>query len=102
MKSTLDLQNKLKELLGSENVYFQPPTNQRMQYPCIVVERRKINQLNADNRMYLYDKCYTLTHIGYDEDPDIIDLLLKSFQMIRYDRPFVSDNLYHDVFELFW
>lgn len=102
MKTTLDLQNELKKLLGSDNVYFQPPTNFRMHYPCFVVQRRSIKQLNADNKAYLYDKCYTLTYISAEEDPDMIDTVLNHFKMVRYDRPFISDNLHHDVFELYW
>ena len=102
MKSTLDFQNELKSLLGSDHVYFQPPTNLRMQYPCFVVARRNTKQLNADNKAYLFDKCYTVTYISYEDDPDMIDTMVHHFKMCRYDRPFINDNLHHDVFEVYW
>ena len=102
MGTTLDLQNKLKEILGSDNVYFQPPSNYHMQYPCIVFDRGSAAQKNADNYAYKFDKRYTVTHIGYDPDDDIVNKLVHSFQMIKYDRHFVSDNLQHDVFSLYW
>ena len=35
MSKRIDLGNKLKEILGSSNVYFQPPDNLKMVYPCI-------------------------------------------------------------------
>ena len=35
MSKRVDLGNKLKEILGSNNVYFQPPDNLKMVYPCI-------------------------------------------------------------------
>lgn len=102
MGTTLDLQNELKELLGSDNVYFQPPTNLRMNYPCIVMERGSGHQLDADNRTYIFTKRYVITHIGYDPDEEMVDKLVHHFKMCKYDRHFVSDNLQHDVFTLYW
>lgn len=102
MGTTLDLQNELKSVLGSPNVYFQPPSTVRMQYPCFVVRRHAITQLNADNKAYVYTKCYDVTYISYDEDPDMIDTMLRHFQMIKYGRPYTSDNLHHDPFVLYW
>ena len=102
MGTTLELQNELKELLGSDNVYFQPPSNYQMSYPCFVFERGSGSQTNADNYTYRFTKRYTITHIGYDPDDDIIDKVVHHFQMIRYDNHFVNDNLQHDVFSLYW
>jgi hypothetical protein len=100
--TTLDLQNDLKKLLGSDNVYFQPPNNLRMEYPCIVVNRSSTKQIHADNRTYFYTKRYTLTYISYEEDPDMVDTLIKHYKMCTYERSFISDNLHHDVFILYW
>ena len=36
MAPRLDLQKLLVELLGSDNVYFQPPPSVQMNYPAIV------------------------------------------------------------------
>lgn len=102
MGTTLELQNKLKEILGSDNVYFQPPSNVGMQYPCIVFERGSANHNYANNSTYRYLPRYNVTHIGYDPDPDIIQQMLQAFQMIKYDRHFVTDNLQHDVFSLYY
>lgn len=102
MGTTLALQNELKQLLGSDNVYFQPTTNIRMQYPCFVVKRKSGKQLAADNKNYKFDKCYSLTYISYEEDPDMVDTVVWHFPMCRYDTPFTSDNLHHDVFTLYW
>ena len=102
MGTTLDLQNELKAILGSNNVYFQPPSGIKMHYPCFVVNRHSITQFDADNSTYLYTKCYDVTYISNEEDPDMIDTMLNHFRMIKYGRPFVSDNLYHDPFVLYW
>ncbi len=39
----------LVSLLGSDNVYFQPPPTVKMQYPCIVYKRDYLNTEFADN-----------------------------------------------------
>ena len=102
MGTTLDLQNELKELLGSDNVYFQPPTNLRMQFPCFVFSRGSGKQTFSDNKTHQFTKRYTVTHIGYDPDPDIIEAVVRHFQMCTYDQHFVKDNLQHDTFSLYW
>ena len=102
MGTTLDLQNELKSLLGSNNVYFQPPSTVKMKYPCFLVERAGASQRNADNKRYLFTKKYTVTYISNESDPDMIDTVTNHFQHCRYDRPFINDNLHHDVFTLYW
>jgi len=102
MGTTLDLQNELKEILGSDNVYFQPPSNVKMHYPCFVFERGSGSQSFADNKTYRFTKRYKLTHIGYDPDDDIVETVVRHFSMCRYDRHFVNDGLQHDAFDLYW
>lgn len=102
MGTTRDLQDKLKEILGSNNVYFQPPQTLKMKYPCFVFTRGSANHQFADNKTYQFTNRYSLTHIGYDPDPDIIKQVVTTFQMCTYDNHFVNDNLHHDVFSLYW
>lgn len=102
MGTTLELQNKLKDILGSDHVYFQPPSNRNMTYPCIVFTRGSGSQMDANNKTYRFVKRYSVTYISFDPDPDIIEQLLEAFQMIKYDQHFVSDTLQHDVFSLYW
>lgn len=101
MDRRVELQEILKSILNSNNVYFQPPPSVKMKYPCIVYERSGINQIKADNKDYLRRIRYTITLIGADSESsyvkDILDLPLCS-----YDRFFVSDGLNHDVFSLFY
>ena len=39
MARRLELQNLLANLLGTNNVYFQPPPTVQMEYPAIVYHR---------------------------------------------------------------
>ena len=49
MTSRLELQAKLEELLGSEQVYYQPPESIKMSYPAIVYSKSRIETKKANN-----------------------------------------------------
>lgn len=95
------LQDLLVQLLGSKNVYFQPPPNVVMRYPCIVYRRDFIQLDYADDFAYKKKKRYQVTVI--DSDPDsVIHERLSELPMCSYDRFFTADNLNHDVYNLFF
>lgn len=99
MAPRLDLQTLLESI--TEHVYFQPPSNITMQYPCIVYKRNDDEAKFADNRRYLHTKRYEVTVI--DRDPD--SLLWEEIQdlpLCDFDRHFTADDLNHDVYNLFF
>lgn len=96
----LELQEKLSKLVP--NVYFQPPSNVRMTYPAIVYSLDKVHALRADNWTYVRCFCYTVTFISSKYDEAKILEILDAFEMISLNRTFVSDNLYHTVFQLYF
>ena len=101
MAPRLDLQAKLIEILQSANVYFQPPPNVVMNYPCIVYQR-DYNQVNhADDIPYRTRYRYQVTVIDRNPDSEFVDKVLQ-LPMCTYDRFYTSDNLNHDVFKLFF
>jgi len=101
MGSRLELQTMLETLLGSGNVYFQPPSSYQMSYPCIVYERSRILSAGADNLPYKHDNKYTITVM--DEDPDSeIPITVSKLARCSHDRAFKSDQLNHDVFTLIY
>lgn len=96
-----ELQALLVTLLGTTNVYFQPPPTLKMQYPCIVYKRDLVQTNFADNSPYKHKKRYLVTVI--DRDPDsLIPDKLGMLPMCVYDRFYTADNLNHDVFKLFF
>lgn len=101
MAQRLDLQNLLISLLGSNNVYFQPPSNIQMQYPCIVYKRDDIKNDFANNQPYKQKKRYQITVIDPNPDSDIPDKLGR-LPLCAYDRFYAADNLNHDVYKLFF
>lgn len=99
MASRLKLSDLLHELIGNDNVYFQPPPSLKMHFPCIVYERVRINTSFADNVPYKLDKVYQITYIDSDPDSEI-PMKLANLPQCVFERQFISDNLYHNVFRL--
>lgn len=96
-----DLQDLLVSLLGSDNVYFQPPPSLQMSYPCIVYERGRINTDFADDLPYNRRKQYQVTVIDRDADSLIPDKV-GALATCVHERFFTANNLNHDVFRLFF
>lgn len=103
MNSRLDLQDKLTELLGSDHVYFQPPESIRLKYPCFIYERSSGYSQAADDLKYHKYFRYELMFITKEPDTnDFISTILDAFEYCTYTRHFVSDNLNHEVFDLYY
>lgn len=100
-KSREDLHELLVDILGSRNVYFQPPESFKLKYPCIVYERSDIRTVKADNIKYTMQKRYTVTYISEDPDSEIPDKIVQ-LPYCSFDRDFKSGNMNHDVFDLYW
>lgn len=102
MKSRLELQQKLEEILGSRNVYFQPPTGLQIKYPCIIYHKQSYKQDRADDKTYLLHNQYQVMVITKDPDSNLPKKLIDAFQMISFATRFVKDNLYHESFNLYY
>ena len=101
MATRIDVQNVLEELLGSRNVYYQPPESLKMSYPAIVYSRKTIDNSYANNSVYKQNYAYEITVIDKNPDSEIVNKVSK-LPTCRFDRHFKSDNLNHDVFTLYY
>lgn len=95
----LDLHEVLKEIC--ENVYFQPPPNADMKYPCVVYSRDAAVTVFAGNAPYRNTKRYQVTVIDKDPDSPIPDKVAH-LPMCTFQRFFTADNLNHDVYDLYF
>ena len=95
------MQQLLKTLLGSPNVYFQPPENLKLSYPCIVYARNSGDTQFADDSPYAYTKRYGLTVIDKNPDSEILDKI-ATLPMCTFDRHYTADNLNHDTYNLYF
>lgn len=101
MASRLELHNKLTELLGKNNVYYQPPESVKMEYPAIRYSLSKIENRRADDTSYLMTNCYDITVIDRRPDNPVIKELLR-MPMCSYGRHYSSDNLDHTTLTLYY
>lgn len=101
MERRLKLQAILEGITKNKNVYFQPPSSIRMRYPAIVYSLDNIDTIYADDKPYRMRKNYLVTLIVDDPDSDLIDKISK-LPLCSFERSYVSDNLYHYVFSLFY
>ena len=49
MASRLNLHNELIKMLGTNNVYYQPPESIKMKYPAIVYSKSNIRSTFAND-----------------------------------------------------
>lgn len=101
MASRLKLQTELEELLGSENVYFQPPSSVKMKYPAIKYSLSNIEIKHADDTSYNNKRVYELILIDSSPDSEFVDKLLQ-LPYCSFDRFYPSDNLNHYSFTLYY
>ena len=101
MNNRLKLHEILCEALGSRNVYFQPPSSIQMKYPAIVYSRSNINKKNANGNPYITNLSYDETLIDKNPDSPIVKSILE-IPYCSYGRHYVSDNLNHDSFPIYY
>lgn len=101
LKTRNELHTKLVELLGSTNVYYQPPESLKLEYPAIIYSKEYITLVHADNSNYFKHNRYTITVIDKKPDNPVIDKLLD-LQHCSFDRHYKTNNLNHDVLTLYY
>lgn len=102
MASRMDLQNELIVLLGSDHVYYDPPENLQMQYPCFIYTVSKANERYSDNKVYRYVNGYDITYVDINQDSDVLEKFKTHFLMSNFNRHYVADELHHTVFVVYW
>jgi len=101
MSDRLELHELLCTILGSRNVYFQPPDNLQMVYPAIVYDISNRESEHADDIPYIHRKQYTLIIIDKNPDsliPDKIGVLPTA----SFKRSYKANNLNHNVYALYY
>lgn len=100
MDRRLKLDGILRDILGSGNVYFQPPESIKLKYPCIIYKRASDTAFFADDMKYKRYLCYDITVIDLNPDSQIPDKV-SNLPLCSYSGFFVSDNLNHDMFKIY-
>lgn len=102
----LKLQTLLEQMMVDsnlpKNVYFQPPENLKMSYPCIVYHRQYIDGVPADNINYLINRQYRVIYIDRSPVNDLVIDKLMEMPNCRYMSHSIVDNLNQDAFEIYF
>lgn len=99
-KSRVQFQSILEKI--TSNVYYQPPKNVRMDYPCIVYNLSDIDMNSANNSHYSLNNGYMVTVIDRNPDSAIATQLIELFPMSNLQSTFVQDNLHHWVIQIYY
>lgn len=100
MGTRIDLGKLLAEIMEGNQVWFQPPSNLQLTYPCCLYRLATVNTDHADNKPYVWQKRYTITLIDRDPDSKYVDKIL-TIPTCAFDRHYVAENLNHWVFNIY-
>jgi len=101
MGSRLQLQTMLETILGSRNVYYQPPETVKLSYPCIIYSRNSEKTKFANNQPYSQAKQYKIMVVDKNPDSNIPDKI-STLPMCSFDRHYTADNLNHNVYNIYY
>jgi hypothetical protein len=99
MAPRLELHQLLKSI--TDNVYFQPPENVKLEYPCIIYKRDFAETEFADDIPYTFMLRYMVMVIDQDPDSDIPGKV-AALPMSVFNRFYTADSLNHDVYNVFF
>ena len=101
MSNRLDLQAKFEEILGSRNVYFQPPASVSMHYPAIKYDLKDFKTESANNTStYITSTGYECVLIMKEPDTKYLQQIFK-IPYCRFGRYYRADNLHHYTFTIY-
>lgn len=100
MVNRIELHEKLCNILGSRNVYFQPPESVKLAYPAIIYSLSGIRRIFADNRGYMLVPSYEAILVDKNPDSEYIEQIL-TLPHSSFDRSYAADNLNHFVFTIY-
>lgn len=97
MATRVTLQRTLETILP--NVYFEPPADFKMKFPCIRYKLNGIPTTKADNINYFADGAYTVILIDKNPDSTYVKQILN-LPYSRFQNHYTADGLHHWAFEI--
>jgi len=95
------LQELLSGLPGVTEAYFQKPGNLTLVPPYIVYEIDSEYVARADDIVFAHWNRYTVTVVVRDQDSPIPGMV-RNLPFASFNRRFISGQLYHFVYNLYF
>ena len=86
MAERVELHEELCELIGSRNVYFNPPESVKMKYDAIRYSLGGKNLTHASNKIYRKVNLYEGVVITRNPDTTLPDEILSHFDFLNTSR----------------
>lgn len=99
MDRRIQLHKELVTILGTRNVYFQPPETIKIVYPAIIYSRTSMPSKYANNLVYNNRVAYEIIVVDSNPDSTIVKSM-SMFKTVRHIRNYKKNELNHDVFSL--
>jgi len=100
-RTRVQLDSILRTILGTTNVYFDPPESFKLKYPCIVYSLEAHQERRAENEPYIKMRRYGLTYITRDADDPMVDTL-EDLEYCHLNRPYTADGLFHYAYDIYF
>lgn len=102
MHTRLELHQELVDILGSNDVFYNPPASMFLRYPCIVYSAPKPDVMHADNVKYRFLFQYEIIYISPNTEPDdSVAMKLLELPYTRLVNRYTADNLMHTKIEIY-
>ena len=95
------LQTLLESILGSKNVYFQPPEGMNLSYPAIVYKLEESDTAFADGLPYKMHDRYQVQYIDRSPVSQVVRKI-QQYPMTRFTSYFVADGLNHYNYAMYF
>ena len=104
--SRKDFHSELEKLnrdksLGLKKIYYQPPSNIKLDYPCLIYSDLPKTIRYANNHSYIDYDHYQVTIISKNPSDLYKKVLVNSLPFTKDSNTFINDNLYHYIFDCY-
>lgn len=97
-----ELRALLQEVLGYVNIYYEPDESTRMKYDAIVYKQMTMKIMYANDRTYNATDCYQVIAVSRDPDSPLPRAIQMRFPMCAPSTKYMSENLYHFPFTIYF
>ena len=97
-----ELREIQKNALGYQHTYFEPTEKTRLQYDALVYKKLAPSIRRANNRAYGIFDSWQILWISKDPETIVPRLIEEHFAYCSPGQPYMSDNLHHFPFTIYY